>query len=247
MQLDVLALSAHPDDTELCCGGTLAALVKQGKKVGVIDFTQGEMGTRGTPEKRLQEAAKAANIIGLKVRNNLQLPDTRLESTREYQKKIIQKIRAYRPHICLVGAPADRHPDHGSGTRLALDSIFFSGLTKIETFDDDGNRQDRWRPSHVLHFMQDRPFKPDIVFDITDTFEIKKKAILAFSSQFNVKDAGDEPETYISNQEFFEGIEARARHYGHQIGAKYGEPFKYQNGPLPMKSFGSFFETNPFR
>lgn len=247
MKLDVLALSAHPDDTELCCGGTLAALVNQGKKVGVVDFTQGEMGTRGTPEKRLQEAENAAEIIGLEVRENLGLPDSKLESNREYQKEIIRKIRAYRPHVCLVGAPSDRHPDHGNGTQLALDAIYFSGLTKIETFDDEGNNQERWRPSHTLHFMQDRPFNPDLIFNITDTFDIKKEAILAFESQFNVTDDDDEPETYISGEEFFEGIEARARHYGHLIGARYGEPFKYQNGPVPMGSFEAFFETNPMR
>lgn len=247
MKLDVLALSAHPDDTELCCGGTLAALVNQEKKVGAVDFTQGEMGTRGTPKQRLQEAKNAADIIGLEIRDNLGLPDSKLESNREYQKKIIQKIRAYRPHICLVGAPSDRHPDHGNGTQLALDAIYFSGLAKIETFDDNGNSQERWRPSHTLHFMQDRPFNPDLIFNITDTFDIKKEAILAFESQFNVTKTDDEPETYISSEEFFEGIEARARHYGHLIGAKYGEPFKYQNGPVPMGSFEAFFETNPTR
>ncbi|MGM0547461.1 MAG: bacillithiol biosynthesis deacetylase BshB1 [Bacteroidota bacterium] len=247
MKLDVLALSAHPDDTELCCGGTLAALVNQGKKVGVVDFTQGEMGSRGTPEKRLQEAKKASEIIGLQVRENLGLPDTELESNREYQKKIIRQIRKYQPHICLVGAPSDRHPDHGNGTQLALDAIFFSGLTKLKTVDEQGDPQKRWRPSHVLHFMQDRPFEPDIVFDISKTFETKKKALLAFETQFNVQDPGDEPETYISNQQFFEGIEARARHYGHLIGATYGEPFKYHNGPVPMASFDSFFETEPQR
>lgn len=247
MKLDVLALSAHPDDTELCCGGTLAALVNQGKKVGVVDFTQGEMGTRGTPEQRLKEAEKAADIIGLEVRDNLGLPDSQIESNRMYQKKIIEKIRTYRPHVCLVGAPSDRHPDHGNSTQLALDAIYFSGLTKIETTDGKGNSQERWRPSHTLHFMQDRPFQPDLVFDITDTFETKKDAILAFETQFNVQDSGDEPETYISSEEFFEGIEARARHYGHLIGAKYGEPFKYQNGPVPMSSFEAFFETNPKR
>lgn len=247
MKLDILALSAHPDDTELCCGGTLAALVKQDKKVGVIDFTQGEMGSRGTPEQRLQEAQNASDIIGLEVRENLALPDTKLESNREYQKQIIQKIRKYQPHVCLVGAPSDRHPDHGNGTELALDAIFYSGLTKIATFDEQGEPQERWRPSHVLHFMQDRPFDPDIVFDISDTFEIKKEAILAFESQFNVQNPGDEPETYISNEQFFEGIEARARHYGHLIGATYGEPFKYHNGPVPMASFDSLFETNPMR
>lgn len=246
-KLDVLALSAHPDDTELCCGGTLAALVNQGKKVGVIDFTRGEMGTRGTPEQRLQESEDASRIIGLSVRENLGLPDTRLKNSREFQLKIIQKIRAYRPHVCLVGAPSDRHPDHGKGTRLALDSVYYSGLAKIETTDASGNLQERWRPSHVLHFMQDRPFEPDLVFDITDTFETKKKAILAFESQFHVEDPGDEPDTYISSTEFFEGIEARARHYGHLIGAKYGEPFKYHNGPVPMASFSALFETNPER
>lgn len=247
MKLDVLALSAHPDDTELCCGGTLAALVNQGKKVGVIDFTRGEMGTRGTPEQRLREASEAAKIIGLEVRENLGLPDTRLENTREYQKKIIKKIRTYQPHICLVGAPSDRHPDHGNATQLALDAIYFSGLGKIETAGNEGNPQQRWRPSHVLHFMQDRPFEPDIVFDITETFDTKKEAILAFETQFNVQNPGDEPETYISSEEFFEGIEARARHYGHLIGAKYGEPFKYHNGPVPLRSFGAFFETEPQR
>lgn len=247
MELDVLALSAHPDDTELCCGGTLAALVNQEKKVGVIDFTRGEMGTRGTPEIRLKEASKAADIIGLKVRENLGFPDSNIENTRDYQLEVIQKIREYRPHICLVGAPSDRHPDHGNATQLALDAIYFSGLNKIETLDEDRVPQERWRPSHVLHFMQDRPFEPDIVFDISDTFETKKEALLAFDSQFNVKDPGDEPESYISSTEFFEGIEARARHYGHLIGAKYGEPFKYHNGPVPLASLDAFFETNPSR
>lgn len=247
MKLDILALSAHPDDTELCCGGTLAALVRQGKKVGVVDFTRGEMGSRGTPEQRLREASEAADIIGLEVRENLGLPDTRLESKREYQRKIIRKIRKYRPHVCMVGAPADRHPDHGNGTQLALDAIFFSGLTKIETTDEEGNQQERWRPSHVLHFMQDRPFEPDLVFDISDTFEKKKEAILAFRSQFKVEEADDEPETYISSQRFFKGIEARARHYGHLIGAEYGEPFKYHNGPIPLGSFQALFETEPMR
>lgn len=246
-KLDVLALSAHPDDTELCCGGTLAKLVKQGKKVGVVDFTKGEMGTRGTPKQRMHEAAAAANIIGLTARHNLGLPDTQLDNSREYQKKIIQKIRSHQPHICLVGAPSDRHPDHGYGTQLALDALYYSGLTKIETNDHEGNKQKKWRPSHILHYMQDRPFKPDLVFDITETFETKKEAILAFESQFHVTDPGNEPKTYISSKEFFENIEARASHYGHLIGAKYGEPFKYYNGPVPLDSFDVFFETEPER
>lgn len=246
-KLDVLAFAAHPDDTELCCGGTLAKLVKQGKKVGVVDLTRGEMGTRGTPEQRIKEANNAAEIIGLEVRENLGFPDTKLENTREYQKRIIQQVRSFRPHICLVGAPGDRHPDHGYATQLVLDALFYSGLVKVETVDEKENRQKKWRPSHILHYMQDRPFKPDIVFDITDTFETKKEAILAFETQFNVKNPGDEPETYISNEKFFKGIEARARHYGHLIGAEYGEPFKYHNGPVPLNSFNAFFETEPER
>ena len=245
--LDILAFAAHPDDTELCCGGTLAKLARQGKKVGVIDLTQGEMGTRGTPEMRLKEAENAATIIGLAARENLGLPDTELHNNREYQLKIIRKVRQYRPHVCLVGAPADRHPDHGNGTRLVLDALFYSGLAKMETFDDDGHAQERWRPSHILHYMQDRPFQPDLVFDISDDFKTKKKAILAFESQFNVSAADEEPQTYISSREFFEGIESRARHYGHLIGATYGEPFKYYNGPLPLNSFEVFMETDPER
>lgn len=245
--LDVLAIAAHPDDTELCCGGTLAALVEQGKTVGVIDMTRGEMGSRGTPQQRLQESEKAAEIIGLTVRENLSLPDTQLENNSEFRQKIISKIRRYRPHICLVGAPSDRHPDHGNATQLALDALFYSGLIKIESHDAQGNIQDPWRPSHILHYMQDRPFDPDIVFDISETFATKKKAIQAFETQFDVEDTGDEPETYISSKRFFKGIEARARHYGHLIGATYGEPFKYHNGPVPMNSFSPFFDTAPIR
>lgn len=247
MKLDVLAFAAHPDDTELCCGGTLAALVNQGKKVGVVDLTKGEMGTRGTPEERMEESKNAANILGLSVRENLELPDARLENTEAYRRKIITKVRKYRPHICLVGAPDDRHPDHSHATEIVLDALFFSGLAKIETSDDSGNQQQRWRPSHILHYMQDRPFEPDLIFDISETFETKKEAILAFDTQFNVEETDDEPETYISTQEFFKGIEARARHYGHLIGTEFGEPFKYYNGPVPMASFEAFFETEPVR
>lgn len=246
-KLDVLALAAHPDDTELCCGGTLTRLVNLGKKVGVLDLTKGEMATRGTPEDRMRESQNAAEIIGLSARINLGLPDANLENTEAYRKKIIQVVRHYRPHICFVGAPSDRHPDHGNATELQLDALFFSGLTKIETFDEDGNKQKRWRPSHILHYMQDRPFEPDLVFDISDTFETKKEAILAFETQFHVKDPGDDPESYISSERFFKNIEARARHYGHLIGVEYGEPFQYYNGPIPFSSFGELFETEPMR
>src|SRR5699024_8801893 len=140
------ALAAHPDDTELCCGGTLAALAGQGKKTGVIDFTRGEKGTRGTPEERLREASNAPNIAGLEVRKNLGFADTNIRNSRENQLKIIEQVRRYRPHLCLVGSPSDRHPDHGQATILALDALFYSGLTKIETADEQGIPQERWRP-----------------------------------------------------------------------------------------------------
>lgn len=246
-QLDVLALAAHPDDTELCCSGTLAKLIRQGKSVGVADLTQGEMGTRGTPEERLREAQNAANILGLSVRDNLGLPDTLLANTREHQLAIIRAVRRYRPHVCLISAPFDRHPDHGNASRLMIDALFYGGLRKIETRDDNGQLQEPWRPAHILHYMQDRPFEPDFVFDISDTIDIKEKAILAFETQFYADEDDDGPQTYISSKEFFEGIKARGRHYGHLIGVKYGEPFKYYNGPVPLKSFGSFFESSPFR
>ena len=245
-KLDILAFAAHPDDTELCCGGTLASLANQGKKIGVVDFTQGEMGSRGNAKLRKQEAQKAGDIVGLSIRDNLKLPDTQLKNDLSTRKKIITTIRKYRPHVCLTGAPADRHPDHGNATKIALDSIFYSGLIKIET-EDAGKAQKPWRPSHILHYMQDQPFEPDLVFDISNSFKTKLQAVLAFSSQFNVKKMGDDPETYISGSTFFKQIEARARHYGHQIGAEFGEPFKYYNGPVPLNSFSSFFETNPQR
>ena len=128
-----------------------------------------------------------------------------------------------------------------------IDALFYGGLRKIETRDDNGQLQEPWRPAHILHYMQDRPFEPDFVFDISDTIDIKEKAILAFETQFYADEDDDGPQTYISSKEFFEGIKARGRHYGHLIGVKYGEPFKYYNGPVPLKSFGSFFESSPFR
>jgi bacillithiol biosynthesis deacetylase BshB1 len=246
-KIDVLCFSAHPDDSELCCGGTLAALVNQGKKVGAVDLTRGEKASRGTPDDRQNEAKDAADIIGLETRSNLGLPDTQLLNNPSSRSKIISKIRGHRPHICLIGAPSDRHPDHGNATKLMLEALFFSGLIKIKTTDEHGNGQKPWRPSHIIHYMQDRPFNPDFIFDISDTFDQKQKAVKAYKTQFDVEKPGDEPETYISGKRFFKNIEARARHYGHLIGAEYGEPFQYYQGPMPMESFETFFETNPER
>lgn len=247
--LDVLALAAHPDDTELCCSGTLGKLVQQGCRVGVIDFSKGEKGTRGTPNQRLQEAQAAAEILGVQVRENIGLPDTQISNNRDAQRLIIQKIRAYRPDVCLVSAPFDRHPDHGNASQLQIDALFYSGLRRIETVDDQNEPQEPWRPSHILHYMQDRPFDPDFVFDITETMDLKLEAIKAFASQFYSGDDSDdeEPETYISTRNFFEGIKARARHYGHLAGVKYGEPFKYYQRPAPINSFDFLFDTQPVR
>ncbi len=246
-KIDILAFGAHPDDTELGCSGTLAALTRAGKKTAVVDLTRGEMGSRGTPEQRLKEAEKAAGILGLAARDNLQLTDTQLVNERPNQLPIIERIRSYRPHICLIGAPADRHPDHGDATRLLIDSIFYSGLAKIETDGPDGKSQKPHRPRHVLHYMQDQPFNPDFIFNITETMDLKEEAIRAFKSQFDVADPGEEPETYISRPEFFESIRARARYYGHQAGFTYGEPFLYARKPVPLPSFDLFFESSPMR
>lgn len=245
IKLDVLALAAHPDDTELSCSGTLAALVKQGLKVGVVDLTRGEMGTRGTPEQRLIEANTAADIIGLQVRDNLGLPDCGLDNTEHHRKSIIEAVRMYRPDICFINSPDDRHPDHGKAAILCIDALFYAGLQKIETFYPTGEPQEPWRPFHILHYMQDRPFVPDIVFDISDTIDIKEKAILAFGSQFNITNPGDEPETYISSTAFFDNLRARSRDFGHQIGVQYGEPFKYYGGPIPFRSLAQLLDHKP--
>lgn len=241
MKLDVLAFAAHPDDTELCCAGTLASLVNRGYKVGVVDLTRGEKGTRGTPEGRLAEAADAAKILGLSVRDNLGLPDCGLGNSGDHRREIIKSARKYRPDICFINAPEDRHPDHRNAARLTLDALFYSGLQNIETGEEP------WRPFHILHYMQNVPFDPTIVFDITGTLETKEKAILAFKSQFNVPDSDSGPKTYVSRGTFFEALRGKARHYGHMIGVEFGEPFLYHGGPIPANDLNFLMETKPFR
>lgn len=251
MKLDVLAIAAHPDDVELCCSGTLAALARSGKKCGILDLTQGEMGTRGTPTQRLEEAQEAARILGMKVRLNAGLPDCGLENTTEHRETIIRHVRALRPEVCLINAPEDRHPDHRNAAQLSLDALFYSGLSKLRTSDESGTAQEPWRPYHIMHFMQHWPFAPTFVFDITSTIDLKEKAILAFGSQFNVKgadgDADEEPETYVSSPRFFEALRGRARDYGQRIGVDFGEPFLYYNGPVALKNFDVLLETQPQR
>lgn len=243
-KLDILAIAAHPDDTELTCSGTLAKLCKQGKKVGVLDLTQGEMGTRGTPEQRLDEAQKAADILGLTVRKNLGLPDCGLQNTEYHQRLIMEVVREYQPDICLINAPDDRHPDHRDASALASDVLFYSGLDKIHTYDNIGDLQKPWRPKHILHYLQHWNLEPSIVFDITDSIEIREQAILAFESQFNNPKKEGEPETYVSTPEFFEMLRGRARHYGQLIGVEFGEPFIYRGSPVPMSSFDNLLEMD---
>jgi bacillithiol biosynthesis deacetylase BshB1 len=250
-RLDVLALAAHPDDVELGAGGTMALLAKQGYATGVVDFTRGELGTRGTPEGRLQEAADAAKALGLKARENLGLPDGDLANTKASQLAVVRAVRRYRPHLCLINAPDCRHPDHPAAARLAGEALFYAGLAKVETAEDDGTPQAPWRPHHVLHYMQSVEFTPTFVVDVTEVWEERIAALRAFRSQFHDPsrpDGGDEPETFVSNPAFFEWVEARARAYGYRIGATYGEPFLYRHGPVGVTDLvAALSREKPFR
>lgn len=233
--LDVLGFAAHPDDVELSAGGTMCLLAKQGYKVGIIDFTRGELGSRGTPEGRMEEARAASEIIGLAARENLGMPDGDISNTKENQHKVIRMVRRYRPHIALINAPECRHPDHCAAAKLSTDAFFYSGLRMVETFEDDGTPQQPWRPQHVLHYMQSVLFEPTLVVDVSEVWEQRVAALQAFKSQFfnpdYVPDA-NEPDTFVSNPDFFKWIEARARTYGYTVGASFGEPLLYRHGPI---------------
>lgn len=224
MKLDILVFGAHPDDAELGCGGTIAKQVSAGYKVGIADLTRGELGTRGTPELRQAEAEKSGKILGVAVRENLRLADGFFQNTPESQRALIRVIRKYQPRIVLANAVYDRHIDHGKGASLAYDASFLSGLVKIESVDDAGNKQAPWRPEAVYHYVQSQFITPDFVVDISEQWETKMSAIKAFASQFFNPDSM-EPETYISKPGFLRMLEARAVEYGHAIGATYGEGF----------------------
>lgn len=230
MKLDILVLAAHPDDAELGAGGTIAAHVAKGRKVGVVDFTRGELGTRGTPETRASEAAEGARILGLTVRENLGLADGFFRNDEAHQRKVIQAIRRYQPEIVLANAIHDRHSDHGKGAELAYDSCFLSGLVKIETEDEHGNAQKAWRPKAVYHYIQSQFIEPDFIVDITAHWETKVNAVKAFKTQFFDPNS-KEPMTYISTPEFMDLVEARAIELGHAIGVKYGEGFTVRRYP----------------
>ena len=223
MKLDILVIAAHPDDAELSCSGTIAAHIKAGHKVGVLDLTRGEMGTRGTPEIRLEESARAAELLQLSARENLGFRDAFFKDDEAHHLEVVKIIRKYQPDIVLANEISDRHPDHGKGGALATNACFISGLRRVETV-LDGEAQEAWRPQYVYHYIQNNYIKPDFVFDISDFWEDKLASIKAFKSQFYDPNS-DEPESFISSKEYFDFVEARAREFGHMINVKYGEGY----------------------
>ena len=225
MKLDILAFAAHPDDVELSCGGTIAKYIAMGKKVGIVDFTKGELGTRGTPDIRMAESEVAASIFGLSARENLDFEDGYFTNDIAHKLKVVEMLRKYQPDIVLANAFIDRHPDHGRAAKIVGDTIFLAGLLKIETF-NDGKAQEVWRPKATYHYIQSTMVEPDFVEDVSDYWEKKYEAIWAFKSQFTAP--GEEsggPETYISSPEFLKMLDARGRVLGHSIGVKFGEGF----------------------
>jgi bacillithiol biosynthesis deacetylase BshB1 len=235
MKLDILVIAAHPDDAELGAGGSIAKAVNEGLKVGILDLTRGELGTRGTPETRENEASAAADILGVVVRENADLPDGFLANTKEFQLRILPFIRNYQPDIVLANAIRDRHPDHAKASKLISDACFLSGLKAIET-EWEGEKQESWRPNAVYHFVQDYYIKPDFIVDITETWETKMKAVKAFSSQFYQGKDDKGPVTPISTKGFIQALEARAREYGRLIKSEFGEGFTVERPP-GVKSF----------
>lgn len=226
MKLHLLAIGAHPDDVELGCTGTLINHIRKGQKVGILDLTQGELGSRGTIETRYEEANASASLSGISVRENLKMADGFFQNDKEHQLKIIQVLRRYRPDIILANALADRHPDHGKAGRLIADACFLSGLRKIETT-FEAKSQEAWRPKKIFHYIQDRFTEPDFIVDISESMDLKIDAIKCFKTQF-FNDASDDPQTYISAPGFLDKIRNRASQLGHRIGVKYGEGFKLE-------------------
>lgn len=229
MKVDILAIGIHPDDVELSCSGTIAKHIALGKKVGILDLSLGELGTRGNAELRSIEANKAANILGVSFRTQLNLKDCFFENNEAHQKKIIEIIRKHQPEILLCNAVSDRHPDHGRAAKLISDSSFYSGLIKIETHLNH-KIQKAWRPKAVYHYIQDQYIHPDFVIDISDFIDIKHKAIMAYSSQF-YNPSSNEPETPISSKHFIESVNSKMSILGRDIGVKFAEGFTVNRYP----------------
>ncbi|MBW6481872.1 MAG: bacillithiol biosynthesis deacetylase BshB1 [Vicingaceae bacterium] len=223
MKLDILAIGIHPDDVELSCSGTLLKHIALGKKVGILDLTHGELGSRGSAEIRLQEAKNAALIMGVHTREILNFSDGFFENNKEHQLAIIKMLRLYQPEIVLANAISDRHPDHGRASKLISDACFYSGLRKIET-EFEGQLQQHWRPKAVYHYIQDRYLKPDFVVDVTDFVDKKMEAINAYSSQFYNPES-KEPETPLTNKLFMDFVKARMITLGREAGFDFAEGF----------------------
>ncbi|MEW4924552.1 bacillithiol biosynthesis deacetylase BshB1 [Algibacter sp. 2305UL17-15] len=223
MKLDILAIGAHPDDVELGCGATIAKEIANGKKVGIIDLTKGELGTRGTAEIRAAESSNAANILGVATRLNMGFADGFFINDKAHQLALIKMIRKFQPEMVLCNAIDDRHIDHGKGSSLVRDACFLSGLIKIET-EDDGTIQKSWRPKHVYHYIQWKNLEPDVVVDVSGFINVKMEAVLAYETQFyNEKSKG--PETPISSKNFTDSVIYRARDLGRLVGVSHAEGF----------------------
>lgn len=223
MKLDILVFAVHPDDAELGCSGTVLKHIEAGRKVGIIDLTRGELGTRGTAQTRERETVNSTKILGLHVRENLGMRDGFFRNDEEHQLRIIEMIRKYTPEIVLCNALHDRHPDHGRAADLVYDALFLSGLAKVKTV-HNGVEQAAFRPPLLLQYIQDRYIKPDILVDVTDFWDKKLECIRAFKTQFSNPD-NDGNETYISSPEFLRAVEARSREFGKSIGAVHAEGF----------------------
>lgn len=223
MKLDILAFGAHPDDVELGCSATIVKEISLGKKVGIVDLTRGELGTRGSAELRDKEATNAAKILGVSVRENLGFADGFFVNDKEHQLEIIKMIRKYRPEIVLCNAIDDRHIDHPKGSKVVSDACFLSGLVKIET-ELDGEKQEKWRPKVVYHYIQWKNIEPDFVVDVTGFMDKKIASVMAYSSQF-FDPSSKEPETPITSKNFTESVEYRAKDLGRLIGVDFAEGF----------------------
>jgi bacillithiol biosynthesis deacetylase BshB1 len=223
MKLDILAFGVHPDDVEISCSGTILKNISLGKKVGIIDLTQGELGTRGTAVIRLKESADAAKILGVSFRENLKMEDGFFQNDKKHLLAVIKKIRQYKPDVVLANALEDRHPDHGRSAKLVADACFLSGLQKIET-KLNGKKQEAWRPKAVYHYIQYRKLDPDFVVDISSFMERRMKSVKAFTSQFYNPDS-KEPETLISSSDFLKHIYSRAEEHGTIMNVQYAEGF----------------------
>jgi bacillithiol biosynthesis deacetylase BshB1 len=238
MKINIVAFGAHPDDVELSASGTLMKHKLLGHKIGIVDLTRGELGSRGTIETRAEESKLSSSILDLDIRINLGFEDGFFINDKAHQLKVIQAIRTYQPDIALINAPTDRHPDHGKGATVLIDSCFLAGLVKIETTDEQGNIQKPWRPKRVFHYIQDKFLEPDFIIDISEVFEKKLDSIRAFGTQF-FSTGESQPPTYIASSGYIESVERRAAQLGKRIGVKYGEGFLQSGTSLGFNDMSS--------